>query len=67
MLQTKLIWYDAPICPVPAAAAVEHFRLPALRPLGWVLVSLGWFWGPYANLMQHMTTAHRQHYAEAEL
>jgi 4-amino-4-deoxy-L-arabinose transferase-like glycosyltransferase len=77
-VQTKLTWYDAPIYPplallaalgisALARAATAYFRLPTLRPAIWVLVSLALFWGPYANLMQHMTTAHRLRYAEAEV
>ena len=78
VVQTSLTWYDAPIYPALALlaalgidaltqAAITHFRLPVLRPAVWVVLSLLLFWGPYANLMQHMTTAHRLRYAEAEL
>ena len=77
-VQTKLTWYDAPIYPVLALlaafgismlvqAVATHFKLPVMRPVEWLLVSLLLFWGPYANLMEQMTTAHRLRYAEAEL
>ncbi|NVO32232.1 ArnT family glycosyltransferase [Hymenobacter lapidiphilus] len=78
LVQTKLTWYDAPIYPALALlaafgismlvrAVTVHFRLPALRPVVWVLLSLLLFWGPYANLMKQQTTAHRARYGEAEV
>jgi 4-amino-4-deoxy-L-arabinose transferase-like glycosyltransferase len=77
-MQTKLTWYDAPIYPALALLAAlgigaltkavsTHFQLPTIRPVVWLFVSLLLFWGPYASLMNHLTTLYRQRFTDPAL